>query len=74
MQLSPEILYGWVYADARAGGQLYVSLVRHHKKRRRQRLGGRGLIPDRVGIAYRPALVDARRRWGDGERATLRRR
>lgn len=73
MQLSAETLYRWVYEDARAGGELYQRLVRLHKRRRRQRkrLSRRGLIPDRVGIAHRPAGVDTRGRYGDWESDTL---
>lgn len=73
LRLSHETLYRWVYADAAAGGQLYQCLVRAHKKRRRQRnrLSRRGLIPNRVGIEQRPAIVDTRHRIGDWESDTL---
>ena len=69
MRLSPETIYRWVYCEAGEGGVLYRHLRRHHKKRRRQRRygAGRGLIPGRVGIAERPAIVETRARLGDWE-------
>ena len=39
MRVSPETIYQWLYAEARQGGQYYKLLVRHHKKRRKQRAG-----------------------------------
>lgn len=73
MRVSIETIYRWVYRDASQGGQLFNCLCRCHKKRRRQhRYGtGRGLIPGRVGIEQRPALVALRRRFGDWEGDTV---
>jgi IS30 family transposase len=73
MRVSIETVYRWVYRDAQQGGDLYQSLCRCHKKRRRQhRYGnGRGLIPGRVSIDVRPALVDTRERYGDWEGDTV---
>src|SRR6267143_1269065 len=70
MRVSPEAIYRWIVRDAKAGGQLYRCLCLAHKRRRRQRRYGslRGLIPGRVSIAERPAVVDKRRRFGDWER------
>lgn len=73
MRVSAETVYHWVYRDARQGGVLYTHLHGQHKKRRKQRRygAGRGLIPGRVGIAERPAVVDERRRFGDWEGDTV---
>lgn len=68
-----ETIYQWVYKDALDGGNLYQSLVRCHKKRRKQRPYGslRGLIPNRRDISERPTIVDRRRRYGDWEGDTM---
>jgi IS30 family transposase len=73
MRMSPEGIYRWVYKDAAVGGSLYTHLPRLHKKRRKLRSygSGRGLIPDRVSIDKRPAIVDERCRFGDWEGDTL---
>jgi IS30 family transposase len=73
MRMSPEGIYRWVYKDAAVGGSLYTHLPRLHKKRRKLRSygSGRGLIPDRVSIDKRPAIVDERCRFGDSEGDTL---
>ena len=73
MHMSPEGIYRWVYNDAAHGGSLYTHLPRLHKKRRKQRRygSGRGLIPDRVSIDNRPAIVAERCRFGDWEGDTL---
>jgi len=73
MRISPEGIYRWVYGDALAGGTLYRSLCRQRPKHRKQRRDGsfRGLIPNRVGIEQRPAIVDKRQRCGDWESDTM---
>jgi IS30 family transposase len=73
MRISQEGIYGFIYRDALAGGMLYSFLHRGRKKRRKQRKYGslRGLIPNRVGIAERPEIVDTRKRIGDWEGDTL---
>ena len=73
MRISPENIYQWVYRDAAAGGELFKHLRRRHRKRRKQRryASGRGLIPGRVPIAQRPAIVTGRARLGDWEGDTL---
>jgi IS30 family transposase len=73
MQVSTETVYRWVYRDAGQGGRLYTYLCWRHKKRRTQRRygTGRGLIPGRVSIAERPAVVAERRRFGDWEGDTV---
>lgn len=73
MRVCHETIYQWVYRDAAEGGMLFDRLRRRHKKRRKQ--GGygigRGLIPGRVSIAERPAIVERRTRFGDWEGDTL---
>lgn len=62
-----------VYREAGQGGTLYTMLPYQHKRRRKQRRygAGRGLIPDRVSIDVRPAVVAKRRRFGDWEGDTV---
>jgi len=69
MRISHESVYCWIYRDAVKGGTLYTYLRSRHKKRRKQkRYGtGRGLIPGRVSISERPAVVGLRTRFGDWE-------
>lgn len=73
MRVSHETIYHWIYLDAKAGGKLYEHLRWQHRRRRKQRRYGslRGLIPGRVPIAKRPAVVDGRRRFGDWEGDTV---
>lgn len=73
MRVSAEAIYRWVFRDAQAGGELYRCLCLAHKRRRKQRRYGslRGLIPGRVSIAERPAVVESRSRFGDWEGDTV---
>lgn len=73
MRVSHETVYRWIFRDATVGGQLYRCLCRAHRRRRKQRRYGslRGLIPHRVSIAERPAVVDKRTRFGDWEGDTV---
>lgn len=73
MRVSAETIYRWVYRDAAQGGSLFACLCKRNKKRRRQRRygSGRGLIPGRISIADRPALVASRQRFGDWEGDTV---
>lgn len=73
MRISTEMIYQWIFRDGREGGGLYKFLQRRHKRRRKQRRygSGRGLIPDRVSIWERPAVVDERSRLGDWEGDTV---
>jgi IS30 family transposase len=68
-----ETIYQWVYKDATQGGELYLNLVRHHKKRKKQQRYGslRGHIPNRTDISERSVVVDERRRYGDWEGDTM---
>lgn len=73
MRVSIECIYKWIYSDAQEQGHLFNHLRRHHKKRRKQHKYGslRGLIPDRVSISERPAVVEERERVGDWEGDTV---
>ena len=71
--MSYESIYTHIYADKRAGGRLW-ELLPCQKLRRKRYAGGRArrhLIPNRVGIEHRPAVVDLKRRIGDWEGDTL---
>ena len=57
-----------IRADRAAGGDLYLCL-RHRGKRRNRR--GRGVIPGRVDISERPAIVEGKVRVGDWEVDTI---
>ncbi len=73
LRVSYESIYTHIYADKSAGGQLWKLLP--CQKLRRKRYGAararRHLIPNRVGIEHRPAIVDLKRRIGDWEGDTL---
>ena len=70
--ISHERIYQHILADKRAGGDLY-----HHlrcQKKRRKHYGSydrRGVLPNRVSIDERPAIVDTRQRLGDWEADTI---
>lgn len=72
-RVNTEAIYQWIYKDAAEGGNLHQHLVRRHKKRRKQQPYGnlRGHIPNRIDISERPAVVDRRSRYGDGEGDTM---
>src|ERR1035437_8682089 len=67
-RLSHESIYQRIYEDKRAGGTLHLAL-RLHKQRRKRRgvRERRGIIPNRVSIDQRPAVVAGRQRYGDWE-------
>ena len=69
MRLSPEALYQWVYRDAREGGSWHQHLWRRRAKRRSHGKYRhlRFTVPNRVGIAERPKVVEQRTRVGDWE-------
>ena len=70
--ISHEWIYQYIYADYRAGGQLYKHL--RSQKKRRKRLRGqdrRGQLSGRRSIEERPAIVDDRSRIGDWEVDTI---
>lgn len=70
--ISIETVYQRVYADKRAGGFLWQHL--RCQKQRRKRYGKhdrRGIIPNRLSIEQRPAIVEKRSRIGDWEADTV---
>ena len=71
--VSHECIYQHVYADQRRGGTLYKHLRRTGKKynKRLGKTSGRGLIPNRIDIDQRPAIVAERSRIGDWEADTI---
>lgn len=72
ISVSHEWIYQYVYADKYSGGDLHRSL--RCQKVRRKRYGThsrRGIIPNQVSIDARPAVVDAKQRFGDWEGDTV---
>jgi len=71
--VSHECIYQHIWADLKAGGDLYTHL-RRNKKRYRKRGGAkdtRGQIKNRIGIEKRPVIVDQKSRFGDLEIDTV---
>jgi transposase, IS30 family len=68
-RVSHESLYRHIWKDKKQGGMLYTHLRQRGKKRNKRGAAkaGRGLIPNRVDISERPAIVDAKTRVGDWE-------
>lgn len=66
-----ERIYQHIYADAKAGGDLWKYLPRAKRRRRRrcprQDGRGRGRIPNQRRIDTRPDVVETRERVGDWE-------
>lgn len=69
--VNKETIYKHIYADAKAGGVLWMNLPRAHRKRRRRcpRVDGRGRgkIPNQRMIDTRPAEVETRKTVGHWE-------
>ena len=67
--ISHEWIYQHIYADKRAGGNLWTHLRRKTKKYRKRKGGkdNRGKIPHRRSIEERPPIVEERMRIGDWE-------
>ena len=76
-RVSHETIYRWVYRRHRDHGERWHERLRRRRKRRRVRCvgerasGGQGVIPGRVGIEQRPAVVNSRGRFGDWESDTV---
>jgi len=73
IKVSHETIYKFVWDDKKNGGELYTRL-RHGGKKYNKRSGvnaGRGLIPGRIDISERPAIVDEKSRVGDWEADTI---
>lgn len=75
LRVTPETIYRWIYRRYRLGESWHEQLRRRHRHRRRRVVGerreNRGGIPGRVGIEQRPAVANARRRFGDWESDTV---
>lgn len=72
-EVSHERIYQHVWANKRAGGELYKHL-RQSRKQRKKRYGSndkRGQIKNRTSIDLRPEVVDQKRRLGDWEIDTV---
>ena len=70
--ISPETVYQRVYADKRTGGLLWKNLrCQKQRKKRYGKLDRRGIIPNRLFIEDRPAIVETRSRIGDWEADTI---
>jgi transposase, IS30 family len=70
--ISTETVYQRIYADKRAGGSLWKSLrCQKQRKKRYGKIERRGVIPNRLSIEDRPAIVETRRRIGDWEADTI---
>jgi IS30 family transposase len=71
--ISHETIYQSIYERIKSGEDLRLHL-RHGHQKRRKRLSGkgkRGIIPGRVFIDKRPAVVDLKKRLGDWEGDTV---
>jgi IS30 family transposase len=72
IRISHETIYRHVLKDKRVGGSLWTHLrCRKQRRKRYGRYDRRGRIPGRVGIEKRPAIVNARKRFGDWEVDTV---
>jgi IS30 family transposase len=71
--LSHERIYQMIWQDKRDGGDLWRSLRRRGKRynKRASKNAGRGLIPNRIDISERPAIVERKTRVGDWEGDTV---
>jgi IS30 family transposase len=73
IKLSHERIYQMIWQDKRDGGNLWRSLRRRGKRynKRAGKNAGRGLIPNRIDISDRPAIVARKARLGDWEGDTV---
>ena len=73
IKLSHERIYQMIWDDKRDGGNLWRSLRRRGKRynRRAGKNAGRGLIPKRIDISERPAIVARKTRLGDWQGDTV---
>jgi len=73
IKISHETIYQHIWADKKAGGDLYKHLRCSHKKRKKRygKTDRRGQIPDRISIDERPKIVDEKKRVGDWEIDTI---
>ena len=71
--VSHECIYLYIWADKKAGGELYTHLRRQGKKYEKRRSGksNRGQIKNKVRIDDRPDVVASKKRIGDWEIDTV---
>ena len=69
--VSHEWIYGFVQRDKLSGGKLHKQLRHSRRKYRKSSRAKRVIIPNRVGIERRPAIVDKKKRFGDWEADTV---
>ena len=71
--ISHERIYQHIWKDKKNGGKLHLHLRHSGKKynKRKNNNSGRGLIPNRVDIDQRPAIVAEKSRIGDWEADTI---
>lgn len=72
-KLSDSAIYDFITSDRKRGGKLYLNLRRKGRKKRdyNRKKASKSLIPDRVDIAQRPAIVESKSRIGDWEGDTV---
>ena len=70
-KVSHEWIYGYVQRDKLTGGKLYKKLRHGRRKYRKGSHAKRVIIPNRVGIECRPAIVNKKKRFGDWEADTV---
>jgi len=69
--VSHERIYQFIKEDKRDGGSLWKH-CRHRLKHRKRQVGGKKIIiPDKVSIDERPAVVNEKQRFGDWEVDTI---
>jgi len=69
--VSHERIYQFIREDKRAGGSLWKH-CRHRLKHRKRPVGGKKvIIPDKVSIDERPAVINEKKRFGDWEIDTI---
>lgn len=64
-----ETIYAWIYSKEGKKEKLWKNLKRHKTKRglRKSRRAGVSMIPNRVSIHDRPAVINEKKRWGIGK-------
>lgn len=70
-KVSHEWIYGYVQRDKLRGGKLFKQLRQSHRRYRKGNRAKRVIIPNRVGIEHRPAIVNCKQRFGDWEADTV---
>ena len=71
--VSHESIYQYIWADKKAGGELYEHLRRKGRRYRKRgnKKDTRGIIANRTDIEKRPKIVEKRKRFGDLEVDTM---